>query len=146
MIAILTHRISASGKSTLAREYVEQGYVEINRDILRERYFSCVYPQIPFCWKKWDWSWETCINEMQLSEIINNANLGNNIIISDTNLNPKTNDRLINQLKLVGYKVEHSYLDVSLEECLTRDSNRTNPVGEEVITRQYQNYLKLERI
>lgn len=146
MELIILHGISASGKSTLAQSYIKKGYVEINRDDLRGKYFKTLYPDKEFSWKDWNWNYEDVITKNQFSEIAKNASSGINIIISNTNLNPHNNLKLENKSKSLGYTVKHIYLDVPLEVCIERDKQRKDPVGETVIRRQYKNYLQLKRI
>ena len=87
--------------------------------------------------------------------IYNSMVLGYDIVIDNMNLNPKHWDSirdLLNNLKNDAfikvskrfYTLEFKdFFDVSLEECIERDSKRENPIGEKVITETYNRYKDL---
>jgi len=140
---ILTRGLPASGKSTWAKEQVAKGngkVKRVNKDDLREMIDAGT-------WSK--------TNEQQILDIrdllveyflINNTET---IIIDDTNFEHKHFERV----KLIGENtkwkndnkspdVEYKdFLDVSLDECLHRDSLRAKPVGEKVIKGMHQRYI-----
>lgn len=141
MKAILTVGCSASGKSTLAKELVEQGWVDVNRDDIRfDTYCNGVRD-----WSLYKFSKEKENNVTRIQEHMVDAahTQGMNIIISDTNINDKTRNFWTNRLSGLGYEVEVKYFDVDLLELLKRDAKRINGVGYEVITGQYARYMKL---
>jgi hypothetical protein len=71
---------------------------------------------------------------------------GKNVIIDDTNLNPKT----LNRLKAIWASHEVvDMTDVSIDECIKRDLTREKKVGAHVIYRmamQYLDYLKDKKV
>jgi predicted kinase len=141
MKAIVCVGVSASGKSTFAKELVSQGWLDVNRDDLR---FDT------YCDGVRDWSLykftkerENVVTLMQ-EELASLACFENkNIIISDTNINDKTRNFWIKRLSDLGYEVEVKYFDIDLIEALERDAKRPNGVGYKVITDQYRRYMKL---
>lgn len=141
MKAIITVGVSASGKSTFAKELVQQGWQDINRDDIR---FNL------FCNGVQDWNLykftkerETRVTLEQEIMLDGAWMLEMNVIISDTNINDKTRNFWIKRLTDLGYDVEVKYLDIDLMEALQRDAKRPNGVGYEVITDQYARYMKL---
>lgn len=69
------------------------------------------------------------------------------IIVDNMNLNPKDWDyyeelvRLFNSANQDQYELEYKdFFDVSVEECIKRDSLRPNPVGEEAIRATWKRY------
>lgn len=142
MKAILTCGISASGKTTWAEEYrKDTNIMNINRDDIRFHLY---------CNGVRDWSLykfteerEKKVTEHQYSQIEAASALGVDVIISDTNINPKTTQSLTNYLKSKGYEVEIKWFDIDLIEALERDAKRPNGVGYKVITDQYRRYMKL---
>lgn len=86
---------------------------------------------------------------------------GYDIIVDNMNLNPKEvkfwqnlvnfHNKHITNLDIVQpawvqweYEIEFKdFFDVSLEECIHRDSLRENPIGEEVIRNTYNKYKDL---
>lgn len=86
---------------------------------------------------------------------------GYDIIVDNMNLNPKevkfwqdivnSHNNYINNPNIIQpawvqweYEIEFKdFFDVSLEECIHRDSLRENPIGEEVIRNTYNKYKDL---
>lgn len=145
-IAIVTHAISASGKSFWADAYVKDNanFKEINRDIIRNLIFKELNANEQFTWTDWDFKNEPEVTKRHREEILKASKSKTNVIISDTNLIPKFNKQLETYLEELGFEVKHKWFDTSLETCLERDAKRDNPVGEKVIRQQYGNYLKLK--
>lgn len=141
MKAIITVGISASGKTTFAKELVGQGWMDVNRDDIRFEHF---------CNGVRDWSLykfskekETMVTQAQERMVDGASVVGMNVIISDTNINDKTRAFWINRLESLGYQVEVKWFDIDLIEALERDAKRVNGVGYKVITDQYRRYMKL---
>jgi hypothetical protein len=65
-----------------------------------------------------------------------------NIIIADTNLNPKTRNGLIKLCEDIGFEVEIKEFPVALEEAWKRDAGRAWGVGHNVIYKQYHQWLE----
>lgn len=140
MEAIITVGVSASGKTTWAREYAkEHGAIVTNRDDLR---FSLTGAK--------DWSEykfnkhiEKAITNIQRSVASQAALLKRELIVADTNLNPATRDMWVEYLRMIGYnQIEIKAFPVTLEEAIRRDSLRANGVGKDVIYRQWKDWLK----
>ena len=142
MKAVLTRGISASGKTTWAEEYCKDtGAANINRDDIR---FNL------FCDGKRDWSLykftkqrEKEVTQNQHDQIEAAAALGIDIVISDTNINPKTVSNLTELLQQYGYDVEIKDFWVDVQEALSRDAKRENGVGYKVIMDQYKRYCEV---
>src|ERR1035437_2791314 len=149
MRCIITVGISASGKSTWAKEYVRKAYVrtnnrfgvtEINRDTIRQELTEAKGKE--WCWANWQWSREkevTAIVDMNIAACVEN---GVEIIISDTNLNKARRENLADKLTLLGYTVEIKEFPVALEVAWARDAARKNGVGHSVIAKQYEEWLE----
>lgn len=117
--------LPASGKTTYAKKLVdEQGYKRINKDDLRAMIDN----------GKWSKR-----NEEQIigcrNIIIKNFILdGNNVVVDDTNLDPKHQKTLLDiSDKFCPGEFEVKEFKTSVEECIERDSKREKPVGEKVI-------------
>lgn len=141
---IFTHGISASAKTTWAEEYCLENpnTVNINRDDIRFAIFTGGVR---------DWSLykftrakEQAVTDMQEDIISQAVGDGCDIIISDTNLNPKYEQRILAMWQLEGYEVEHKWFDVDLMTALQRDALRENGVGYKTIMRQYKQYCELK--
>jgi len=136
--AIITVGISASGKSTYAQELVEQGWVEANRDWIR---FNVVCPGADWSTYKFTKKRENDVTSEQEDIVLSAAQVGLDVIISDTNLNPKTRNKWVEFLKELGYSVEVMPFPVTLEEAWKRDAARPNGVGRDVIYKQWKQWL-----
>lgn len=69
---------------------------------------------------------------------------GKSVIVDDTNLDPKHEARIREIAKdFPNTTVEiKTFYDVSVERCIVRDAVRAKPVGEHVIRKMYERYLK----
>lgn len=140
MKALLCVGISASGKTTFTEEFVKQRpwFVNINRDDIRfERLCNGERG-----WGKYKFNRK---NEAKVSEFVSEklayaVHNEKSVVISDTNLNPKHREALINRLEEYGYEVEIKTFPVTLEEAWKRDAQRVNGVGQAVIYRQWQQW------
>lgn len=141
MKAIITVGISASGKSTFAKELVKQGWVDVNRDDIRFNHYCNGIRN----WGLYKFSKEKEDHVTMVQERMVDAAhaMSQNVIVSDTNINDKTRNFWYNRLSGLGYDVEIKYFDIDLIEALQRDAKRENGVGYKVITDQYRRYMKL---
>ena len=137
MKAIITVGISASGKTTLAKEMEKKGYRDINRDYIR---FNLVAPGKDWSNYKFNGKNEKEVTEIQGKMIMESWADGQNIIISDTNLNSGRRAQLVNKLKDLGYDVEIRSFPITRELAVKRDNLRPNGVGESVIYRQFSDW------
>lgn len=140
MKAIITVGISASGKTTFAKEMAEtQAYCDINRDWIR---FNVVCPGADWRSYKFTKAREAKVNEIQAEMIMNAWAMGLNVVVSDTNLSKTKVDDLTGLLENLGYEVEVKVFDTPFEEAYKRDNFRANGVGKDVLYKQQQNYLE----
>lgn len=137
MKAYLTVGVSASGKTTWANELIRQGWRDISRDWIR---FNLVKPGANWSNYKFNKANENAVTEIQGKMIMESWTAGENIIISDTNLNAGTRQGLIKKLEDLGYEVELKTFPITFEMAIKRDNLRANGVGQEVIYRQFQNW------
>lgn len=76
---------------------------------------------------------------------------GQDIVIDDTNFNPKNKQQIQVQIALNNefgehqYELEEKFIDTPLEECIKRDSKRDKPVGKKVIMEMWSRYLKPDK-
>jgi predicted kinase len=130
---ILTKGLPASGKTTWVNEQVAGSngkIININKDDLRAMLHA----------GKGSKYRESFVIEVQetLTKLAFEA--GHDVIWSDTNLNPIHENRARTLSDCVEI-VDH-FLQVSIEDCISRDKNRINPVGEKAIRDQYNKWLR----
>lgn len=146
--AIITIGVSGCGKTTWANEKSNKGeYYIVSRDDVRFQIHS-EQSVTPFQWKTWKWSNEDEVTK-RVNLLINDHFLNEaNIIIADTNLNKQRMLSLKAKLEGIGYDVELKYFhgryseeNVSIEQCLKRDSQRFLSVGFDVIHKQWKQMI-----
>lgn len=129
---IMMKGLPGSGKSTLAKKMVaEQCYhARVNKDDLRamignysqskEKHILAMRDMIVEYWLGKDYT----------------------IIVDDTNLHPKHENRLreIAEKHKAGFSVQ--WVEATLDECIKRDLIRPNSVGEKVIRKMHEDYIR----
>lgn len=131
---ILTKGLPASGKSTWAKQLIDENpgmYKRINKDDLRLMLDN----------SKWSKDNEKFIIQIRNLLILHTLADGKHVIVDDTNLHPK-HETTIRQLVKGLAEVEiKDFTDVPLDECIKRDKSRTNSVGEKVIRQMHKQFL-----
>ena len=131
---IMLKGLPASGKSTWAKEKINENsnYIRINKDDIRESITG-----------KWTSKKEKIVISIRNSLIKTGISLGKNVIIDDTNLNPKHEQSLKTLAQELGveFEINDSFLKVPVEECVERDIKRDKSVGYKVIYKMYYDYL-----
>lgn len=117
--------LPASGKSTRAKELVETGgnWVRVNRDLLREM-LHC---------GKWSGRNEGVTVEVEKIVAINALKNGLNVVVDDTNLNPKNRDMWKSVADAAEAEFTTEKIMTHYSECVVRDSEREKKVGRDVI-------------
>ena len=125
--------IPASGKSTFAKQFVKENdkWIRINKDDIRRMFGEYWLPKR-----------ESLVEAAEYSIAEDAAFYGWNIIIDDTNLNPKYIKIWKEFADEFEYEIEYKEFKVSLEQALEWNSKRENPVGEQVIRGFYEKYYE----
>jgi len=124
--------LPASGKTTFARKFCKKtGAKRINKDDLRAMLDD----------GKYSLENETLVLKARnfLAAVI--LHEGFDVVIDDTNLNPRHLEGLQELAEEVGAELLVMDMDVSLDECIRRDSLREKPVGEQAIREMHQKHL-----
>lgn len=136
----ITRGISCSGKTTWATNKVKEDLnlfkvntVDINRDNIR---FNHVSPGSNWRTYKMNQTNENLVTEYAQSFAESAALAGSNIILSDTNLNPKYLKPWIQFASDYDYTIKYVDFDVTIEEAWKRDTLRANGVGHSIIYQQ----------
>lgn len=149
MQAIITVGVSASGKSTWARNFIHdrlknegEQWVDINRDWARRCVlFDKTQGQVDkLVWRLWKWKWEDEVTRRCDAQLQKAAAERKNVVISDTNLNRGRREALVHKLEELGYEVELKHFRVTFEEACKRDAERENGVGYQVIAKQFEQW------
>lgn len=123
--------LPGSGKTTYAKELVNKGWVRVNKDDLRAMLNN----------GKFSKDNESYVLSLRDEIIISSLVQGKNVVIDDTNLDPK---HLIAFESIAGEFLadfEIRFFDTDLQECIKRNSLREKPVPEKVIYAMHERYL-----
>ena len=116
--------LPGSGKSTKAKEIVAQGnWIRVNRDLLRTMLH----------FDKFTGRNEGMTVDVEKSIARTALVLGSNVVVDDTNLNPKNKEMWKSIAKDCNAQFEHIHINTSPQDCINRDIIRHNSVGREVI-------------
>lgn len=137
---ILTRGIQGSGKSTWAKAWVAEDpehRIRINNDDLRNMFG--VY---------WVPSREDVVSHAKQTIVTYAMGKQYDIVVDNMNLNPKEVQYWTNVANYYNgytktgehYEIEFKDFFIPLEECIRRDSARTNPIGEKVIRDTWKRY------
>jgi predicted kinase len=136
---ILTRGLVASGKTSWCKQLQAKHpgqYKHISKDDLRAMLDD----------GKWSGSNEKMV--LKARDLLINLALdaGKHVLIDDTNLNPLHEQHIRETVKARGdAEVEiKDFTDVPLEVCIERDLKRPNSVGEKVIRKMYNEWLRPE--
>lgn len=124
--------LPGSGKSTLAHKIIREqgGYARVNKDELRAMMGN------------WFPSKEKHILAMR--DLLVEYWLGKNmsVIVDDTNFHPKHETRLREIAKKHGCSFSVWNMEATIDECIERDLKRPNSVGEKVIRKMHEEYVR----
>lgn len=138
---IILQGLPASGKSTWAREHVAQHpnrYKRINKDELRTMLDA----------GKFSSGNEDFVLAARDALILLALREGKHVIVDDTNLHPKHETQIRSLVsshnKATGDSVSVSvkFFPINLEDAIRRDLQRPQSVGERVIRKMYDEFLK----
>lgn len=131
--------LSASGKTTYAKELEKKGWIRVEKDEIRKDAYTFPngyrYPQD-----------ESRVVQERDKMIRTALRDGLDVVSSDTNLNPVHIRQLQAIARQLGadFSIDDSFLATPLAELIERDKNRDNSVGEQVIRDQFhKNHIKL---
>lgn len=138
MKLIYTLGLPASGKTTWAKGYLSDASnpkaIRVNKDDLRSMLHNNIFAK----------DREKMTVSSRNALITTALNAGFDVIVDDTNLNP-VHQKYFESLASDTVTVEmKDFRDVPLSECIKRDNKRPNPVGEGVIKKMHNQYLKPE--
>lgn len=123
--------LPASGKSSLAKKYEENGYKIHSSDNIREELLGDVNNQEN----------NNIVFKALHQRIMIDMELGNNVVYDATNLNMKKRRAFLDGIKkFVNYKKIAIVVATPYNECVQRDRERGRNVGYKVIDRMYKSF------
>ncbi|MND21074.1 hypothetical protein D3C76_77940 [compost metagenome] len=128
--------VPGAGKSTVARQFVDRGYVQLERDLIRMELYGVWYGGAID---------ENKVTAVQVERARRALLAGKNIVISDTCINEETRNKWIRFCSSMGSEVDviHVGKDLLLDDLIERNRNRddqTKVVDDKVVTRFYTEY------
>ncbi|KAB7731469.1 AAA family ATPase [Rudanella paleaurantiibacter] len=130
--------ISGSGKSTFARQFVQDkpNYLRLNRDELRR---SVLPVSLGEYWK-WDEKRknriERLVSDLEQTALHSALDGGWNVVMDNTHLRARYIHELLKRVESREIEVTFRLLEVPLDEAIRRDANRPDSVGETAIREQ----------
>lgn len=138
-VCLLTRGLPASGKSTYAKELCDlfPHWKRVNKDDLRSMMLS----------GEWDSDKEKSIIIARDALIRSFLSEGFSVVVDDTNIQPKHVKNIFDIVAADFPHVEFEVIDfnTSEEDCVQRDKQRTNQVGEHVVRRMAREYAKVDK-
>jgi len=134
---ILTIGLPGSGKSTWAQGQAAKGLVDlvIERDIIREQLTG----------DRRNHTQEPLVTRAHFSQVKWSLQAGRTVVVADTNLKRRYTREWKRLAEECGAEYEEvSFMHVPVTECIRRDAERDNPVGEEVILRMWKSWCSSE--
>lgn len=129
---VLLVGIPGSGKTTLAQRFISRGYQWICADEIRRELWGDAIEQ-----KEKEKVFE--IFDQRLDDLFNQ---GADIVVDNTNINPKNRAPILRRAAAAGYTdVQLWVLDVPLELCLQRNRERQRNVPDEIVA-NYHDFLQ----
>lgn len=123
--------LPASGKSTEAERIVEQGnWVRLNRDLLRTMLH----------FDRWSGKQESVTVDCEKALARALLLSGQNVVVDDTNLNPKNKEMWSTVAKECNAGFEYKHIETPWNECIERDGRRNKSVGPDVIIQMAMQY------
>lgn len=124
--------LPGSGKTTYAKKLVDKGWVRVNKDDMRAMLNN----------GKFSKDNESYVISLRDEIIISSLVQGKNVVVDDTNLDPKHLIAFESIAAEFLSDFEIKFFDVDLRECLKRNKLREQPVPEKAIYNMYERYLK----
>lgn len=132
----ILYGLPASGKTDYANNLckLKREFVRVNKDDIRAKFPNLSEKEV------------IEVEDFMIKTILES---GNSVVVDDTNLNPYHPKRIRSLMNKINKEqgtlisiVGVSFLEVPIEECIRRDSQRPNPVGEEVIRNMYNKWIE----
>jgi predicted kinase len=135
---IILFGLPASGKSTFAKTQLNlrTDYVRVNRDDIRQMIKGGMTD---------DYKIEELVSDTEKTIIIGALTRNQHVIVDNTHLKMSFINTIIKYANDYA-DIEFKVFDVDVEECIQRDMDRINPVGEDVIRRMNENFINLKSI
>lgn len=132
MKILMLKGLPGSGKSTWAKTFVEGDgtWVRVNKDSIRDMIGGYSPKKEKLVLKVRDALIEAALKE------------GKKVIVDDTNFHPKHEIRLRMVADIYAATFDVKVFDTPLDECIKNDLKRPNSVGERVIKKMHQDYLR----
>ena len=129
--------LPASGKSTWTKDFINKvgNYKRVNKDELRAMLDA----------SRWSKINEKIVEKIRDLIIIESLNNNFNVVVDDTNLSPRHEKHIKELVKGIA-EVEIKEFNLDVEECIKRDLQRPNSVGEKVIRRMYNESIRKKEV
>lgn len=142
---IVLRGISGSGKSFYAHEKWEENPLTtavVNRDKIRELLFGYTEQTVSNYYSRPDISkLEKQVTHYEDTLIYEALQQDKTVIVDATHLNKA----YLQRFEFFNVPIEYKYFDITLGGAIGRDASRNRSVGDKVISKQYNQYIELQR-
>ena len=130
MKLVMLRGLPGSGKTTVAKELVQQGFIRVNKDSIREMLYFLEKSKYDGVFKP---KLESLVAGLEVSMARQILEEGHNVVVDDTNFDSRCHTAFHRLAEDLGVDFEVLDLKVPVEECILRDKGRKEGVGENVI-------------
>jgi predicted kinase len=139
--------ISGSGKSTFAKQFCAENsnWLRVNRDGLRKSMLAVSLNEYWRAENNFIQRTESLVNEVHNAAIKTALRKDWNILIDNTHIKLAYINQIIKLVSDFKVEIRFKLMDTPLEECIERDKNRADQVGETVIREQFEKLQILKK-
>lgn len=132
--------ISGSGKSTFAKQFCAENsnWLRVNRDGLRKSMLAVSLNEYWRAENNFIQRTESLVNEIHNTAIKTALRKDWNVLIDNTHIKLAYINQIIKLVSDFKVEIRFKLIDTPLEECIERDKNRSDQVGETVIREQFE--------
>ena len=139
--------ISGSGKSTFAKKFCVENptYLRINRDEIRKSILPITLNEYWQKDKEYQHKIESIVQSLHENAISSVLKRKRDLVIDNTHLKVSYLNDLVKSLSKFEVEISFKLIETDIEECIVRDKQRFDVVGEDFIRKQAEKLAMLRK-